>query len=236
MSPERPSRVTTTAPVFRLLGSLLSMFFSAVTHHSLLTQDRSLSKLVLFRSVHIPAVSIQIAMSYCLYACKNMRNAERNFIKFDFGNCYKKSVVILIISIWNIPVGLTILEISIDIIFEFSFWSSGLSVYCTRRATLVVRPYAYLEQNWVRAYVSLKCNWSCCYSHYCIAIWTSVSRQARSKARELLTLSICVEFFLLAWRSHWVSRSCGLRWFSRASFGYQDTCGILVEWQFAGSK
>jgi hypothetical protein len=175
-------------------------------------------------------------MPCCLYACNTMRNDERNFIKFNLEIIIKIYKVILIISIWNIPVGLTILGISIDIIFEFSFWSSCLSVNCTRRETLVVRPYAHLEQNWIRTYLSLKCNWSCCYSHYCVVIWTSVSRQARSKARELLTRCVCVEFFLLAWRSDWVSWSCGLRCDSHASFSYQDLCGILVEWQFAGGN
>ena len=128
------------------------------------------------------------------------------------------------------------MDISIDIIFEFSFWSSGLNVNCTRRATLVVRPYAHLEQKLMCAYIPLKCNWSCCYSHYCVEIWKSVLRQGRSKSRELLSLCVGIEVFLLTWRSDWVSRSCGLRWVSRASFGCQAMCGILVEWQFAGGN
>jgi hypothetical protein len=237
MSPERPSRVTTTAPACRLLGSLLSMFFSIVTYHSLLTQDRSLSKLIHFRIVYIPAECL--FKSRCPAVCMHVTRWEMTneiLLNLTLEIVIKICKVTLIISTWNIHVGLTILEISIDIIFEFSFRCSGICVDCTRRATLVVRPYAHLEQNWIRAYVSLKCNWSRCYSHYCIAVSTSVLRQARSKARELLTLCVCVEFFLLAWRSDWVSRSCGLRWVSRASFGYQDMCVILVEWQFAGGN
>lgn len=237
MSPERPSRVTTTAPVFRLLVLLRSMFFSTVTYHSLLTQDRNLLELILFRSVRIPEECL--FKSQCPSVCTRVTTWERTneiLLTFTLEIVINICKVILIIFIRNIPVGLTILEISIDIIFEFEFWSSGLNDNCTRRATLVARPYTHREQNWVRAYIPLQCNWSCCYSHYCVAVWTSVSRQARSKARELLTLCIRVEIFLLAWRSDWVSRSCGLRWVSLASFGYQDMFGMLVEWQFAGGN
>ena len=221
MSPERSSRVTTTAPVFRLLGLLLSLFLSTVTYQSLLTQDRNLCKLILFMSVQILAECL--FKSRCPAVCTHVTTWEtvnEILLNLTLVSVMKIYNVIWITFIGNIPVVLTISELLIDIILKYSFWSSGLNVNCTRRATFMVWPHAHLERNWISAYISLKCNWWCCYSYYCVAICTSVSSQARSKAQKLLTLCLRVEFFILERRSDYVSRSCGLRRVSRASFGY----------------